>query len=449
MISLKALRGATAALGITVSLLAMLGWSARAEAIGASSFTCEKTKSLEKATGESNVACGYDALESDTSGSENDAFGMAALFLNSTGGANVAFGTDALFHNTGSENSAFGAEALYENISGGLNVASGVRALFHNTTGKENVASGYTALYYNTTGSSNVASGYKALVYNKEGGGNVATGNAALYENTSGNGNVATGNAALSFNTTGSENVASGPLALWFNTTGKENVASGPSALASNTTGANNVALGDGAGANLTTGSHNVDIANEGVAGESSTTRIGTEGKQTKAYVAGVDKTKVKGCAVQVTGEGELGCNNNPAGSAIATFASTAAVASGKCLYFTGRGAPGTTTCAAATSGYSASKALSLAMPANGATVSNLYAATSASVSGSDTAVVEVIDNSTGALLLSCTVSSTSVNNCSNNASTGTAAAGNKLEVRITTSGSSGASKDWEVTFRY
>jgi trimeric autotransporter adhesin len=331
MISLKALRGATAALGITVSLLAMLGWSASAEAIGASSFTCEKTKSLEKATGESNVACGYDALESDTSGSENDAFGMAALFLNSTGGANVAFGTDALGNNT-----------------------------------------------------------------------------------------------------TGEGNVASGDLALW-----------------ENTTGANNVALGDGAGANLTTGSHNVDIANEGVAGESSTTRIGTEGKQTKAYVAGVDKTKVKGCAVQVTGEGELGCNNNPAGSAIATFASTAAVASGKCLYFTGRGAPGTTTCAAATSGYSASKALSLAMPANGATVSNLYAATSASVSGSDTAVVEVIDNSTGALLLSCTVSSTSVNNCSNNASTGTAAAGNKLEVRITTSGSSGASKDWEVTFRY
>ncbi len=81
--------------------------------------------------------------------------------------------------------------------------------------------------------------------------------------------------------------------------------------------------------------------------------------------------------------------------------------------------------------------------------MSNLYAATSATLTGSDTATVEVIDNTTGAKLLSCTVNSTSKNNCSNNAETGSAAAGNKLEVKITTSGKSGASKDWEVTFRY
>jgi YVTN family beta-propeller protein len=139
-----------------------------------------------------------------------------------------------------------------------------------------------------------------------------------------------------------------------------------------------------------------------------------------------------------------------PAGTAaIATYVSTAAVASGKCLDFTGRGTTGTGACPPATVGYSASKLLSLAMPADGASVSSLAATMSATVTGSDTAVVEVIDNTTGALLVSCTVNSTTVNECTNNTSTGTAAALNKLEVRITTTGMSAAGKKWEVTFRY
>jgi hypothetical protein len=88
-------------------------------------------------------------------------------------------------------------------------------------------------------------------------------------------------------------------------------------------------------------------------------------------------------------------------------------------------------------------------MPANGATVSNLYAQTSATVTGSDTATVEVVDNSTSTLLVSCTVNSTTVSECGNNQSTGKAVAGNKLEVEITTSGTSSSKKGWEVTFRY
>lgn len=199
----------------------------------------------------------------------------------------------------------------------------------------------------------------------------------------------------------------------------------------------------------LDTGSNNIDISDNGDSADTGTTRIGTEGTQTKTFVAGVDKTDVTGCSVQVTSEGRLGCNNNPAGSAVAMFASPAAVATGKCLYFTGRSTPGTAACPAQTSGDSASKLLSLAMPANGATVSNLYAATSATVSGSATALVEVIDNTTGAKLITCTVNATTKDNCSNNSETGAAVAGNKLEVRITTRGTSGANKDWEVTFRY
>jgi trimeric autotransporter adhesin len=236
------------------------------------------------------------------------------------------------------------------------------------------------------------------------------------------------------------------PLA--HNSTGEDNVASGADALFENLTGEGNAALGYRAGA-LVHASHNIDISNEGLAADSGTTRIGTEGKQTRAYVAGVSSTAVKGCAVQVTTEGQLGCNNNPEGSAVATYASTAGVPTGECLYFLGRATPGKIACPAATSGYSASKALSLAMPANGATVSNLYAETSATVTGSDTAVVEAIDNNTSAVLLKCTVNSTTVNHCTNNTQTGALGAGDKLEVKITTTGTSGATKDWEVTFRY
>src|ERR1700737_1867904 len=88
----------------------------------------------------------------------------------------------------------------------------------------------------------------------------------------------------------------------------------GIEALVSNTTGRNNVAIGSGAGKNLTTGSNSIDIANEGVEAEASTTRIGTEGKQAKAFVAGIFPTEVSGCFVQVTKEGQLGCNPKAAG---------------------------------------------------------------------------------------------------------------------------------------
>ena len=131
----------------------------------------------------------------------------------------------------------------------------------------------------------------------------------------------------------------------------------------------------------------------------------------------------------------------------VATFASTRKVASEKCLDFTGRGGLGSAACPASTSAFSTNKALSLAMPANGATVSNLYAATSATVDGSDQATVEVIDNTTGATLLSCEVNATNIHVCTNHGRMDVSA-GDKLEVRVTTSGAS-ARGAWEVTFRY
>jgi hypothetical protein len=89
-------------------------------------------------------------------------------------------------------------------------------------------------------------------------------------------------------NTVGNDNTASGSAALRDNTTGNANTAFGTAALLANTTGSFNTALGRGAGINLTTGSNNITIGNGGVAGDSSTIRLGTEGIQTRAFLAGV-----------------------------------------------------------------------------------------------------------------------------------------------------------------
>jgi hypothetical protein len=87
---------------------------------------------------------------------------------------------------------------------------------------------------------------------------------------------------------------------------GDKNTADGIDALRSNTTGSFNVALGAEAGENLTTGSNNIDIGNRGVAGESSTIRIGQS--QTSTYVAGVSGATVpNGVVVIVDSSGHLG----------------------------------------------------------------------------------------------------------------------------------------------
>jgi len=91
------------------------------------------------------------------------------------------------------------------------------------------------------------------------------------------------------------------------NTTGAYNTAVGLNALENTTTGASNVGVGVNAGLNLTTGSNNIDIANVGVAAETKTIRIGAQGTQTKAFVAGIFGSSVTGDAVVVSSTGQLG----------------------------------------------------------------------------------------------------------------------------------------------
>jgi hypothetical protein len=234
---------------------------------------------------------GYHALFSNTTGSLNTAVGGNALFSNTTGVDNTALGFSALSNNTtGSSNTAAGSQALVSNTTGSWNIAIGLFSLFNNTTGYQNTATGTGSLLSNTTGRFNTATGYDALGFNRTGEFNTATGEGALLSNTTGNSNTANGLAALKNNQLGSHNTAMGARALVHNK------------------GSNNIALGFDAGRNLDLGDNNIDIGNVGVRGEAATIRIGTEGNQTKTYIAGVSGVTVAGgVGVVIDANGHLG----------------------------------------------------------------------------------------------------------------------------------------------
>jgi uncharacterized coiled-coil protein SlyX len=193
------------------------------------------------------------------------------------------------------------------NTTGSRNTATGNSALVINTIGNNNTAYGVSALQSNTTGNKNTANGDSALLNNTTGRNNTANGFDALLNNTTGRNNTANGFSALSNNGTGLSNTANGFQALFHNA-GSNNTANGANALANNTTGASNIALGNLAGQSLTTGSNNIDIGNVGVAGESSTIRIGAVGTHAATYIAGIRGVTVAGgVAVIVGSNGQLG----------------------------------------------------------------------------------------------------------------------------------------------
>jgi hypothetical protein len=266
-------------------------------------------------TGSRDTALGNSALFSNTTGSENSAVGFNALGSNSTGSSNTAAGDAALYSNTsGSGNTASGESALFANTTGSSNTAIGDGALNSNTSASYNTAVGAVALFENTTGTSNTALGYDALGANTTGVGNTAAGLYALPSNSTGANNTAFGAYTLYLNTTGKGNAAQGVNALYNNTSGVRNLGIGSNALYSNTTGSYNVALGFDAGYNQTTGTDDIYIAHQGVAGESQTLRLGTQGSSgvegsgiLSAYIAGVASSQVTGSAVYVTAAGQLG----------------------------------------------------------------------------------------------------------------------------------------------
>jgi len=254
--------------------------------------------------GAGNTGLGTFSLFSVTTGSFNTAVGAGALDLN-TADSNTATGAAALlFNTTGTQNTASGTAALESNQDGSNNTANGAFALFSNTTGEGNTAMGSDALRSNTIGNLNTATGVGTLHNNTQGHDNTADGAFALVNNT-GDNNTAVGSSALFFNTSGAHNTAIGFAALPANT-GDGNVAIGSEALNSNTSGSFNVAIAGGR--NLTTGIFNIAIGNDGVAGESNTTRIGI--LQNRCFISGIrDVTTGVADAVNVVidSAGQLG----------------------------------------------------------------------------------------------------------------------------------------------
>jgi uncharacterized coiled-coil protein SlyX len=275
-------------------------------------------------TGAWSTALGGYSLYSDTNGGANTAVGLNALRLNQSGSFNTAVGLNALYSNRAAENCAFGAYALYANTSATRNSAFGWGTLALNTTGGDNTAVGDSALILNPDGGANTAVGSGALAdagpFHDGTDNNTAIGYRALYKHAGAlvaraPENTAVGSQALFNQQIGAANTAVGFQALYNNgidtTTSGEvdfNTAVGFQSLYGNTTGAGNIGLGSGAGSNLTTGNNNIDISNAGVAAESNTIRIGTQGTQTATYVAGVwGATVTDGAGVIVDANGHLG----------------------------------------------------------------------------------------------------------------------------------------------
>ena len=239
-------------------------------------------------TGNYNTASGYQAMQDNTTGAYNTATGYQTM-QNNNGSNNTASGYLALSDNNGNNNTASGSQALFANTTGSNNTANGVSALNANTTGGDNAANGYQALFSNTTGNDNTAGGVDALQSNTTGGTNTAGGYQALQKNTTGSSNTADGGNALGTNTTGGFNTASGFGALQANTTGSGNTALGQGALTNNTTGGSNIAIGQGAARNVGNGnSNNIHIGTPGASADNAAIRIGTQGTQTSAAIAGI-----------------------------------------------------------------------------------------------------------------------------------------------------------------
>ena len=158
---------------------------------------------------------------------------------------------------------------------------------------------------HDRAGVSNTAVGVNVLGANAaDGNRNTAVGASALARNTQGDGNTAVGTTALVANTTGNANTAVGNSALNQTDGGDSNTAVGNNALQQNVSGSRNTALGNLAGVQ-TTGSDNVMIANQGVAAESNTIRIGTPGTHTTTHLTG--DVLVDGVALKSGADGAAG----------------------------------------------------------------------------------------------------------------------------------------------
>lgn len=193
-------------------------------------------------------------------------------------------------------------------IINGNNTGVGTNDLASLTSGMRDTAVGFQSQPSTTTGSDNTSVGFQSLFNNTTGSTNTAVGSRALGTSTTASNNSANGYQSLLNNTSGADNTANGYQSGTAISTGSNNALLGSGAGSAITIGSSNICVGASAGNALTTGSNNIDIGNVGVAGESGTIRIGTNGTHTVCVLQGVSgATSAAGVAVLVNATGVLG----------------------------------------------------------------------------------------------------------------------------------------------
>jgi hypothetical protein len=194
---------------------------------------------------------------------------------------------------------------------------------------------GNTLLYTsvpNLTGSYNTILGYQSAQNITSGTENIAIGNAAMQGTVTGSNNLGIGNLTLNSLTSGSNNIGLGQNSLKFQTNGDNCTAVGYNTL-QGSSGTFNTALGAGAGSVLAgPGSNCVHIANIGGVGDADLIKIGTQGTQTAAFIAGVYQAPVAVGATLVAADylGTLG--GTPYSGALTSLAPISITAPGALL---------------------------------------------------------------------------------------------------------------------
>lgn len=139
-----------------------------------------------------------------------------------------------------------------------------------------------------------------------------------------GTNNTFVGSNAGNYTLSSANNVGLGTASLRTLGAGGNNTAIGAATLSSLTNGSNNIAIGNTAGNTYTTNeSNNILIGSAGVVADSATTRIGTNGTQTKFFAAGIDSVNVGSTANVVT---EVG---NQLGTAVITAGTGVSITTG------------------------------------------------------------------------------------------------------------------------
>ncbi len=220
---------------------------------------------------------------------------------------------------------AVGANSLANIISGFNNTAIGAQASQYLTNGNDNTAVGFATLLENNSGSQNTVVGSRAL----SGSDYLCTSTITVNDCTAVGFNAlnvnnadqitAIGSGALQNNSTGLQNTALGYNALQGNIAGNTNTAVGHNSLNSAQNSSNNTVIGAESGTSSSLGSYNIYLGDSiNFGGEGNTIRIGTQGVQAAAYMAGVTgNLQPSALPVTINSNGLLGVGNLITTSAI------------------------------------------------------------------------------------------------------------------------------------